>query len=484
VTRLSLRLRLTLAFALVMAVVLAATGLVVYRIFRGDLDGTIDRSLGSRSDEVTALVRQAGPRLEESLRRVSGGEEDFAQVLSPDGAPLAATPQVRGERLLTGEPLSRASRRSVVVEHPPIGRLDGSLRLRAVPVDTARGGAIVVVGTSLGERDDSLRTLAALLAGGGAVALLLAALAGYGVATGALRPVEAMRRRAAAISPDEVEQRLPVPSSRDEVARLGATLNEMLARLEAAFVRERRFTADASHELRSPLGILKVELELALRRGRSSDELRAALESAAEETDRLVKLAEDLLVIARLDQGELSIRREEIDVSELLSAVAARFEARASAAGCPLLLQADDGIRLQGDAVRLEQALGNMVDNALRHATTEVRLGAVMNAAWVELHVIDDGPGFPPGFIEHAFERFARADGRSRGGTGLGLAIVAAIAASHGGSAHASNRPGRGADVWVELKGSRAHPPPSHTRSAGPEGDELGEIAMRGLPAH
>jgi signal transduction histidine kinase len=340
---------------------------------------------------------------------------------------------------------------TLVFEQPEVAGLDGRLRLRTAPVDTARGRLIVAVGTALGERDDSLRTLGWLLGAGGFVALLLASLAGYGVASGALRPVEAMRRRAAEIAPGSGGgDRLPVPASGDEVARLGTTLNEMLGRLESAFERERTFAADASHELRMPLGILKTELELALKSGRTPEELRAAIGSAAEETDRLVQLAEDLLVIARLDDGKLALRTVDLDAADLLEHVAARFSVEADSAG---------PIPLRGDGVRLEQALGNMADNALRHGGGAVRLSAVSRDHVVELHVIDEGPGFDREFIAHAFERFARADGaRSRGGSGLGLAIVAAIAASHGGVARAANRPGGGADVWIELPAVGAAP--------------------------
>jgi signal transduction histidine kinase len=440
-----------------MAVVLAVTGVVVHRIFASDLDGTIDRSLASRLGEVAALVRQTDDGLRRSLGGSSADDHDFAQVLRPDGSALASTPRVGGRRLLDAATLARATRRPVAAAHAPIGGLDGRLRMRAAPVDAPGGRVVVVVGTALGERDDSLRTLAVLLAAGGAVALLLACLAGYGVATGALRPVEAMRRRAAAISPARSGQRLPVSRADDEIGRLGTTLNEMLDRLEAAFARERTFTSDASHELRTPLSILRTEIDLALRRGRSAEELRAALRSAAEETDRLVGLAEDLLVIARLDQGRLELRAGEVDAERVLAAVAARFEGRGREAGRAVRADGDgraDAPRttLRGDALRLEQAVGNLVDNALRHGAGDVGLRAVARDGVVELHVTDDGPGFDPAFLPQAFERFARADGaRSRGGTGLGLAIAEAIAASHGGRARAANRSSGGADVWIEL---------------------------------
>jgi heavy metal sensor kinase len=465
-SRLSLRLRLTLAFAVVMAIVLVITGSVVHGLFRADLNRGIDRSLRARSDEVAALVGQNNDSLSQSLQGVSGKEDDFAQVLRPNGALLASTPQLRRYTLVSTAALRGASDRSGFVEHTPIPGLHGSLRLRVAPVDAPGGRVIVAVGTTLGERDDSLRTLALLLALGGVVALILASLAGYGVATAALRPVDAMRRRAAAISPTESDQRLPVPPSGDEISRLGATLNEMLDRLQAAFVRERVFAADASHELRTPLAILKAEVELALRRGRSVEELRAALGSVAEETDRLVRLAEDLLVIARLDQGRLAIRAAEIDAHELLTTVAGRFQARAEREGRSLLVMAGSGVRLWGDRVRLEQALGNVLENSLRHATHEVRLTILARDSVVELHVSDDGPGFEPELIDRAFERFVRGNGaRSRGGTGLGLAIVAAIAASHGGRVRAANLPDGGADVWLELPGGQA---PQHQSSPRP----------------
>jgi signal transduction histidine kinase len=260
-----------------------------------------------------------------------------------------------------------------------------------------------------------------------------------------------MRRRAAAISTAEAGERLPVPDSSDELARLGETLNEMLGRLEVAFARERTFVADASHELRSPLAVLKTEIDLALRRGRTAQELRAALESASEETDRLVQLAEDLLVIARVDEGLLAIRHEDLDAGELLRTVAGRFEQRAATEVRRIEVADGEPLHLRGDRVRLEQALGNMVDNALRYGTGDVRLSAAVRDGTLELRVSDEGPGLPPDFVAHAFERFTRVDGaRSRGGSGLGLAIVAAIAASHGGQATA-----RGADVWIELPGAQ-----------------------------
>jgi len=224
-------------------------------------------------------------------------------------------------------------------------------------------------------------------------------------------------------------------------------LNEMLDRLERALRRERTFVADASHELRTPLALLKTELELALRTPRSQVELEQALRSAAAETDRLAQLAEDLLVLARSDQGRLPLRRAPVSVRNVLSGVAARFERRAEEAGRGIEVDAVDGLVVPADAVRLEQALGNLVENALRHGEGSIRLSAVEADGRVELHVLDEGRGIPPDFVPRAFERFTRAnESRTGAGAGLGLAIAQVIAKAHGGSAHVS-----GADVWLSI---------------------------------
>jgi signal transduction histidine kinase len=301
--------------------------------------------------------------------------------------------------------------------------------------------------------DEALDNLATLLLIGGPAALLLASLAGYAAAGAALRPVEAMRRRAGEISARGPEQRLPVPAANDELRRLGQTLNEMLARIEATLARERRFVDDASHELRTPLALHKAELELALRHGSGEEELRAAIASGLEEVDRLAQLADDLLLVARSGEGGLRMAVAPVRVAELFAAVAKRFDARAAESSRSLAVGKNGGrLTVAGDRLRLEQALTGMVDNAFRHGGGEVRLWAVASGAMVELHVGDRGGGLPLEFLPHAFERFSRADAaRGRGGSGLGLAIVEAIALAHGGRAGVANDPAGGADVWIEV---------------------------------
>jgi two-component system OmpR family sensor kinase len=427
-SRLPLRIRLTLAFAVAMAVVLVVLGAFLYVRVRAALDEQLNQSLRTRA-EAAAI---AGPG------RLVGDDESFVQVFGGNTAGL-----------LRPEELERARRESFFLERERVPGLDdGPVRLF---VDRADRG-IVVAGASLEDRDEAVSALLTQLAIGGPLALLLASLAGYALAGATLRPVEAMRRRAQAISARVDGDRLPEPAGDDEIARLARTLNAMLARLEAGLERERRFVAEASHELRTPLASLKAELELALRRPRSTDELRAAIASAAEETDRLAALAEDLLVLARSDEGELRVDRKPVRARELLETVARRYAARADAAGLELEVNAPPELEGSGDLALLEQAVGNVVDNALRYGAGTVRLEAGAENGSIVIRVSDEGRGFAPEFLPRAFERFSRADGsRAQGGAGLGLAIVDAIARAHGGSAAAGNTAAGGARVTLLL---------------------------------
>jgi two-component system OmpR family sensor kinase len=435
-----------------MALVLGATGVFVYLRFEAELDSTIDSGLRSRASDVAALVREADSGLSEGHQNLVAPDESFAEVLGPDGRVSDSSAAVGGHTLLTPAELRRALRAPIVVDRGPGPGLEEESRLLAIPVGAMGLKRVVVVGTSTGDRNESLADLAQLLLIGGPVALLLASLAAYWVAAAALRPVEAMRARAAEISAAEPDHSLPVPPTRDEVARLGTTLNEMLERLAEALAHERAFVADASHELRTPLSILRTELELALAEGRSPEELRAALASAAEETDRLSQLSDDLLTIAQTERGELPLRLARVSLAEMLEGVRRRFSRRAEERGRSIEVSAPAALALDADRLRLDQAVGSMVDNALRYGSGPIDVEAAAADGAVEIHVLDRGAGFPEEFAGRAFERFSRASASSRdGGSGLGLAIVRTVARAHGGDAHAANRAGGGADVWLTL---------------------------------
>jgi signal transduction histidine kinase len=318
----------------------------------------------------------------------------------------------------------------------------------------------VVVGSSLEPSDLAVARVRNAAVLGGPPAVLVAAIAAWLLASAALRPVERMRRQAADISEHDPDTSIEVPATRDEIAALARTMNGLLGRLQDALARERGFVADAGHELRTPLAILRAELELASRPGRTNAELAQAVSAAAEETDRLARLAEDLLSLARTDEGSTHIHRERAELGPLLAATVHRASAKATELGVDLELVVDQGLVVDVDADRVRQALTNLIDNALRHAprSSAVRVAATRSGDAVVMEVADAGPGFPLSFLPHAFERFRRADAaRSRdgGGAGLGLAIVRSIAEAHGGTATAANLTTGGAVVRIELPASR-----------------------------
>jgi signal transduction histidine kinase len=441
VNRLPIRFRLTLAFAVAITVVLAATGLFLYVRLGAGMSRTIDQGLRARAADVAALAQQADAGLQQS-QALRGPDNGFAQILRPNGTVVDATPGLPRRPLIARVRPGYANGR--------VGLDD--VRMLVRPVNAQGTRLFVVVGASLEPRARALADLERQLLIGGPVALLLASLAGYLLAAAALRPVERMSERAATISAASPGRRLPVPPANDEISRLGGRLNEMLARLEAALQRERTLVSNASHELRTPLALLKTEIELALDEPDSAPVLAAALRSAGEETDRLSQLADDLLLLARVDSGDLPLRRTEVPVLELLETIATRFSRRAKDSGRTLETDAPDDLVALADRRRLEQALSNLVENALRHGRGAVRLAATADNGSVCMEVTDEGPGFPPRFIDAAFDRFARgprSDGEA--GAGLGLAIVLGIAQAHGGSAAVSNRSEGGASVSLRL---------------------------------
>ena len=451
-SRLPIRTRLTAAFALLMALVLTATGAFVWLRLRGDLDEAIADRLEGQTQTILRALGERGlrPGFERVLIAPS---EPFVQVYSRGGTLL----ETRGVR--DGLPLLAADAVASLHE-PQTFDLDVPTASDLVPArilaTPSAAGPVVVVGTPLEGRAEALRSLLLLLAIGGPIALAAAAAIGWALAGAALRPVERMRSEAEAITASDRSKRLPVPPTRDEVARLGTTLNDLLGRLDEAIERERRFVDDASHELRTPLGILKTELDLALRKARTKAELLKALGSAAEETDRLGRLAEDLLVLARAHGGELPVQPTPVDLSQLVSDLERSFAPLAAERRIRLARRVAGNGLGPLDPDRIRQALTNLVDNALRYTPGggEVTIMAERTTERVVLEVRDTGRGFPEEFLPRAFEPFARADearSRSEGGLGLGLAIARAMAEAHGGFATAGNAEEGGAVVRIEI---------------------------------
>ncbi|HEV7809966.1 MAG TPA: ATP-binding protein [Candidatus Limnocylindrales bacterium] len=434
---LPIRLRIALASAVSMAVVLLIAGLIVYQRMSSELDASIDRSLRARAGDIGALVQQADTGLRDAAavaQPPADTRTSAAQIVTPAGRVLDATPPFTRTSLIGGALLARATSGSVLTtiavrgENPP-------MRILATPIVAQDQQLVVVVAASVEQRDEALAKLLSQLMLVAPFGLLLAGASGWAIATGALRPVDEIRRAADTISRAQLDQRIPRGPRRDELGSLTDTLNAMLDRLADSARREQRFIADAAHELRSPLATLRAELELSRRRPRDRRALERVLDSALGETERLCRLADDLLLLARAERGVLELQTESVVVPELLETVARRFAAAAALSG-RAVRTADTPVSavVRADRLRLEQAVGNLVDNALRHGLGDVTLSAGMDGATIAIRIADEGPGIPDSIAASAFRPFTRGPGAgARTGSGLGLAITSEIARAHGG---------------------------------------------------
>jgi signal transduction histidine kinase len=384
--------------------------------------------------------------------------EYLLQVVDASGRVRYASPDTGTAPLLSSAQLAEA--RSAAFFGPGT-QDDDPVQLLARPF-SGRRGWVAVAGISLDAENSTVNTAVAGLAIGGAAFVLIGGAGAYWLARAALSPVERMRREVAALSERDTQASVRVPATRDEIAALAGTMNDLLARLHAALARQRGFVADASHELRTPLAVLGAELELAGKPGRSRAELAQAVGNAADEVARLTRITNDLLVLARSDEDSLIIRPEPVGVAGLLGRCAEQAAARAAAAGVSCAVDAPADLVALVDQDRIRQAVDNLVDNALRFAPggTKVMLRASTGGPGdsdLVIEVADAGPGFPAEFLPLAFERFRRPDtGRSRsdGGAGLGLAIVRAITVAHGGTVAVRNQPSGGAVVTLTMPGA------------------------------
>ena len=462
-----IRLRLAAAVAVVAAAAFALGGWLF-------ASGLSSAQLSAIDSQLTVQLTQAGRYLPsgaagsvtEASRSAAGAPAgDYViQVIDSAGHVRGASPDAGTVPLVTANQLRQAQQARISVTRTVD---DESTRIVAAPL-AGHPGWVAAAGQSLETYQATQSQVARELAVGGGFFVAVAALAAYWLARAALSPVERLRRQVAAVSAKGETSTVEVPSTRDEVAALADTMNELLGRLQRALARQRAFVADASHELRTPLAVLRLELELAARPGRDRQELTAAVRNAAAEAERLARLTDGLLLLARSDEDRLDLHPERTDIGSLLTRSAELASSRLAAAGVTCHVDVPDWLRADVDVDKVRQAVDNLVANALRFAPrgSVIVLAARADGGDLVIEVRDDGPGFPAGFLPHAFERFARPDsGRSRGdgGVGLGLAIVHAIAVAHGGVATACNRPGGGAAVSLRLPvltaGCRTGPP-------------------------
>ncbi|WP_145908010.1 sensor histidine kinase [Kitasatospora viridis] len=445
---LTVRARATLGASAVVAIALAVASLSLL----GLLDANLLHNAEADADAQAAAVAQAAVagKLDPLLPPTHGA--DFIQVVSESGQVLTSSQN------LTGHPPISPTRPTVpgtIRSTWDVGPLGDDYRQRVVQVTTETEGGLVTVyaGTSLRDADAADNTTSAALLVG--VPLLLVTVAGvtWWVTGRALRPVEAIRAEVAEISDRDLHRRVPVPATHDEIARLALTMNATLDRLESSGQRQRQFIADASHELRSPITVLRTQLEVALA-VRDPAAWPELISGALEDTDRLQHLAADLLLLARIDAAE-PLPSQPLDLTELVrEAIDKRRGDR-----LPIRAELAGDVQVIGSGLWLTRVVTNLLDNAQRFAerTVEVRLTRAPEDGLAVLEVTDDGPGIPPADRERVFERFTRLDdarSRDHGGAGLGLAIARDLAYHHHGTLNAEDAE-RGARFVLRLPPAR-----------------------------
>jgi signal transduction histidine kinase len=448
----TVRFRLTALASVIVAVVLLGAALALVVVQTDLLVDQLDDRLTQRADDLASLARTG------ELPEIVGGVNDdtVSQVVASDGEVLAASPALDGVQSIVdpSEPLRTRPRDATL----PID--DDTYRLASRYIfSTGAGGdgererTSIHVASALDDVRESAsllaRSLAAIVP---AIVAVVAALAWW-ITGRMLRPVEAIRSEVADIGATDLHRRVPEPRTGDEIARLARTMNAMLDRVEDGVRRQQQFVADASHELRSPLTRIRSELEVDLAHPGAADAL-ATHQSVLEEAAGMQRLVEDLLLLARSDAGAAPLRRGPVDLDDIVLRHARRLRDTGRVA---VDTSEVTGAQVTGDADQLARAVGNVVDNAARHARRTVRFRLIERDGHAELAVIDDGPGIPPDQRERVFDRFARSDearGTSTGGAGLGLAIAKDIVERHGGTITIASSGGdreSGAQVVITL---------------------------------
>ena len=466
--RRGIRIRLTLWYLMVLAIVLALFGGGVYIALRESLEDSLDASVRGRSDALMSVVQISddGPRLPDSVVEAANRSEDDEDLDDDSDEQFARTWDRAGNVVSDAgsEEAEVEAQRSVIL--PVIGGTerwvvlqgddaDFHVLLRPIFSDGQVVG-VLEIGQSHEEIDETLRALLIILVVAMPITLVLAGLGGLLIAGRALAPVDSVTRLARRISAEDLSGRLDLSLPDDELGRLARTFDEMIARLDAAFRRQRQFTGDASHELRTPLTALKGQVEVALARQRTPDEYQAVLRVVNEEVDRLIHLVGSLLTLARADAGEIGLAREPISLGDAVEGVVEQLEPLATQRGIAIAVDRGPETTVEADESLLLQLLLNLVDNAIKYTPSggEVRATWGVDRGSAFVTVSDSGIGIDASDLPHIFERFYRVDkarSRSEGGTGLGLAISRWIVEAHGGEISATSQAGEGSAFTVRL---------------------------------
>jgi signal transduction histidine kinase len=430
--------------AVVVLVVLAFAGAAFDLVLYRSLLAGVDDATAGRVRAIVDALHSDSPDHLDSVLLTTTQRVVAVQLIAPDGKVVKRAGSAPAKPLVPITEFNFNLRRGMSDDAVP----DDDMRVSGQRVNTASGEYTVLVGGGSEAVEATVRIVALLVAGGAPVISGVAAAASYRLVRRSLQSVDAIRSRVAEISTSDLAERVPVPTSRDEISALAVTMNEMLARLEAGHRAQQQFLSDASHELRSPLATIISGLEVAEAHPELLD-AELAIDTLLPEAHRMRVLIEDLLLLARADERNLMVRKEKVPLDELAKVEAARVRRD----GCTIHT-AISAARLIGDRAAVSRVVRNLVDNAVRHAKSRVDIHVGSQDSNVVLTVSDDGGGIASADRARVFERFVRLDSdraRSGGGTGLGLAIVAEVVAAHGGTVSIADRPGGGTSVIVTL---------------------------------
>lgn len=455
--QMSLKRRLTLWYVALFAAIVAVWGIAVVGALNASLSREIDRALASGGNAIAAELSSAKPRkfskIEAEALSALPAEQTAAQQISSTGTVLAHGGADFGAySIIDQKAIDRALKRGAA-QYVRVG--DGSSRLRVVVLPNQATQQLIVVATGIRATQEAVDRLTRVMWAIAPFALLAAALGGWFLARRALEPVSALTKSASNIAIDRLDERVPEPPGNDEFTALAKTLNKMLERLEEGVDSRRQLIADASHELQTPLAVMRTELDVSLSTPNLQPEAITVLESAREETDRMTRIVRNLLTLARFDEGSIQLLRRPINMLALCTDAAGSLAGLASERDVDVTVSGDDIVVL-ADPEYVRLVVVNLLENAIKHSGVGTSVTLTIDTAGDEarISVTDTGPGIPEEDQPHVFDRFYRVD-RSRtkgkGGSGLGLAITKEIVEAHEGRMELKSKLGEGTTFRIVL---------------------------------
>ncbi len=467
---LPIRLRLTLWYVVLLALILVAAGVFLVIRLRTDLTRALDHTLRNSTTEIAADFTPAVGQTETEFRDVTDAslaglprDASAAQLVSPDGHVSVNAGNGLGARaMLPNDTVAAAAAGTTIVRTAVLQGTD--YRVYAVPFAMGGQSNALVVATSLEEVETATHRLILLLGILIPFGIALAAIGGWWLAGKALRPVAQMTDEAGAIGAARPGDRIEVPTTMDELGRLAVTLNAMLDRIQASVDQQRAFVSNASHELRTPLAIMRAEIDVSLAAPGLSTEAYETLTSAREETDRMRAIVEDLLLLARMDEGALDLACEPVELRALTSDALQGIAPLAVGRRIQLSMPEGGPVTALGDVARIQQVVRNLLENAIKYSppggTVTVTVRGEREQA--VLVVANTGRGIPADAVPRIFDRFYRSDqsrNREAGGSGLGLAIVRELVEAQGGRVWANSELGSGTEIGCSLPAASADTP-------------------------